>query len=482
MNSKVVYLILVIFFISHLPFLAADPDTQVDLHTMGAWTDEGLYSAQARNFISYGDFGIRDNTTFIRGPLQTFFQVPVFFFFGTSLQAARLMTLIWVCVFLLLLAVRPQWNLFVVFLIIFAFMHFRVYHFSHYALAEMMAVSSLIVSFLFLSGYYKSGKSFHLFLSALMVFVAWGLKIQFLYFAVIPPVVTIIYAVMRKTAGEISFKKAIREVITMAGFSMFFLLFYILIWYLPNKEFYDLVMFEQIDSRFDIWNRIHLTFKFNFNYFILKSVNLPLICASVVAFVLWVLSFVFSYIKIKNHLVIIFGLTWLTIELHKLGMTYLPQRYLLGLYVAAGFFSSAVFFQLFRPQPIFKYFLGIVLFTALVFNGIQYFDSLQRRTYELRTANDYLLNYDWHGKTIAGVWAPSITWKTQARAIPVWREYADPETFFQEFDPALIVAEPNEGSSGEFFKRNGFNLEEMSDSIRFFDAWRYDFKIYWLKE
>lgn len=482
MKFNLAYILILFFFILHLPFLTADPDTLVDVHTMGAWTDEGLYSAQARNFIHYGDFGMEDNTTFIRGPLQTFIQVPVFCIFGASLSVARMLTVLWVCAALVFIASFRQYKIFTVFLLIFSFSQFRVFLFSHYAMAEMMAVSVLPLSLLFLSKYFNSGKRKFLFFSALMVFVSWSLKIQFLYLIVLPPMVLFLYTILRKLEGEITTKVLIKELIWITAFSLLFVVLYFLVWYLPNKTFYDFIMFEQTEQRFDVWERLHLTFDFNLHYFILQPENYPLIIGSLTSLLLWIISFFTSRIKITNHPVIIFGLVWLLLEFHKLGMTYLPQRYLLGLYVASGFFTSAVLFQVFNLNKYSRTVLIVMLAATFFCNGFYVYESYQRRTYELKAANDYLLNFDWDDKTIAGVWAPSITWKTKAKVVPVWSEYANPKTFFEKYTPSLIVEEPNEGSSGEFFKSNGFNLDAMSDSVRYFDVWRYDFKIFWLND
>lgn len=481
MKSRTVYFFIFLFFLLQLPYLTADPDKLVDLHTMGAWTDEGLYASQARNFINSGDFGMNDNTTFVRGPLQVFLQVPAFFFFGDSLIVARLITLVWICIVLFLLASYKPWQTFSIFLLVLAFSHFRVFQFSHYGMAEMMAISALLAAFLFLSKFIDSGNLRFAFLSALMVSIAWGLKIQFIYFIILPTAITFIYDLKRKLNNEISIRKWFGDLAWITSFSVLFVIVYLLFWYLPNKDFYDLIMFEQTEQRFDVWERMHLTINFNFHYFLMKPANYPLIAAFILAMIFWIASFFSSRLKIKNQLIVIMGFVWLVSEFHKLGMTYLPQRYLLGLYVAAGFFSSAVLFQYLNLNKYLKYLLIVFLVGTALFNGYFNFDAYQRRTFELKRANNYLKHFDWEGKTIAGVWAPSITWGTKAKTIPVWSEYANPHTFFENYKPAVIVEEANEGSSGEFYKRNGYNLAEMSDSVRFFNFWRYDLKIYWLK-
>lgn len=74
--KRLVYLLLLAMIAGHLFFLTSDPDQRVDLHTRGAFTDEGLYSAQARNFVHSGSFGFTDNTTLVRGPLFGALQIP----------------------------------------------------------------------------------------------------------------------------------------------------------------------------------------------------------------------------------------------------------------------------------------------------------------------------------------------------------------------------------------------------------------------
>jgi len=481
MKFKPVYFLLLLYFLLQLPFLTTDPDTEVDIHTRGAWTDEGLYASQARNYVHYGDFGMRENTTFVRGPLQTLLQVVVFRVFGTSLPVARLMTLMSVCLALFILASYRKWETFAVFLVSLAFVQFQVFNFSHYSMAEMIAVAAMLVSFIFLSKYYETNKKKHLFFAALMVFISWGLKIQFLYLLVVPPAVVVFYSIILLKQGKISVKQLANDVIIITGFSLIFILLYAVLWYLPNKEFYDYIMVDQTTRRFEIWEKMYGLVHFNFNYFILKPEKFPLVIATALALIIWIFSLFTSRIKIKNHLIVIFGLVWLLVELHKLGMTYLPQRYLLSLYVAAGFFSSALLFQFFRGNRIVQIFLMVAILVSFVYNSSFNYDAYGRRTYEIKTANDYLLKYDWHNKTIAGVWAPSLTWKTSARVIPVWSGYADPQTFFKSYHPPLIIGEDDDDASDNFFIGNGFDLDNMSDSVRYFHTWRYQLKFFWMK-
>lgn len=482
MKFRFVYLLLLLVLLLHLPFLDADPDKSVDIHTRGAWTDEGLYAAQARNFVNYGDFGLEENTTFVRGPLFDIFRVPLFFVFGTHLQVARTTTLVFVLLSLLLLASDRDNRWLVVFLTAILLLQFRLFHFSHYAMAEMLSIALVFVSYHHLSKYYTTSRPRHLLLACTMIFIAWGFKIQFLYLAALIPVVVVLYGFLQMYLRKIPHEKYAAGVIRSVIYSLAFPLVYLLLWYLPNCDFYNLVMFEQTTQRFDAWEKLSRTIDFNFTGLALDPANLILALAFVLAVIFLIFSAIHRKIQFKNLLVIIFGGAWLLIETHKMGMTYLPQRYLLSFYAAVGFFSAAVLYQVLDHSRKYRYLLTVFLLGSVFFSTIFYVDSLKRRTWELQSVNRYMKDYSWEGRTVAGVWAPSVTWGTKARVIPVWSGYHDPGTFFGKYDPRVIVEEPDEGSSELFFTNQGIDLAGISDSVRYFDVWRYDLEVFWIND
>ena len=59
-------LLLLLVWAMHLPFITADPDPEFDVHTRGAWTDEGLYPVQSRNFVNHGVLNLEENETIMR--------------------------------------------------------------------------------------------------------------------------------------------------------------------------------------------------------------------------------------------------------------------------------------------------------------------------------------------------------------------------------------------------------------------------------
>ncbi|NCA87185.1 MAG: hypothetical protein EOM83_16760 [Clostridia bacterium] len=478
--KRLVYLLLMAMIAGHLLFLTSDPDQRVDVHTRGAFTDEGLYSAQARNFVNSGSFGFTDNSTLVRGPLFGVLQIPFFAVAGTSRVVARLITLVAVMLALWLLAAKPRWRWFALLLAIIAFTHFRVFQFSHYAMAEMVSIAAVAVSFLFLHAYFINKKKKNLTLAALMIFVAYGLKIQFAYLAALLPVVVALFGLGKWLKKKISFKTFVSNTAIITGFTLAFALLYFVIWYQPNQAYYDAVMAEQTGGVFEVWERLNLTIHFNYDYYILDAPNIPLLIFFGVALLLWILSAFGGAFKIKNHLIILFGFIWTLGELHKLGMLYLPQRYLLGLYVAAGFFAAAVVYQFIEKGRIIKIIVLSAAVLALLFNGWFNLEAYNRRSWQLQAANDYLQNFDWNNRVVAGAWAPSIAWGTAARTMPVWAGITDPGFLQEDNLPAMIVMEADQADSELFYDRNNFDLQAHTDSMKTFDVWKYKLELRWI--
>jgi hypothetical protein len=106
--------------------------------------------------------------------------------------------------------------------------------------------------------------------------------------------------------------------------------------------------------------------------------------------------------------------------------------------------------------------------------------AYDRRTYEVKNINNYLLNYDWKNRTIAGAWAPTFTWGTEAKVLPVWKGFTPEKDYLKRIAPTLVIAEPGEHDSEGFFRDNGIDLTAVSDSSRTFELWRFQLKFFWL--
>ena len=153
--AKYIYIILLLLFISHLPFLNADPDSLADINTRGAWTDEGLYTSQIRNWINHYPFSMTENTVFVRGPLYNIIQIPFFAIFGTKLIVSRLITLMIIMISVFMLTRIKEAKTTALMLIFTTFTQFHIYQFSHYGLSEMECICYVMLSMFFLVKYYE---------------------------------------------------------------------------------------------------------------------------------------------------------------------------------------------------------------------------------------------------------------------------------------------------------------------------------------
>jgi 4-amino-4-deoxy-L-arabinose transferase-like glycosyltransferase len=484
MRKWLPYGIIILLFLLHLPFLTADPDTQTDLHTRGAWTDEGLYSSQVRNFLNTGTFEVKENSTFVRGPLYNVIQLPFFYFFGSGLVVSRLIVLISLLLALFLFLVDEKLRQTGIFLAFLVATQYHLFHFSHYGLAEMLCNSFILYSLWFLIHYLRtSGKqSSLLLLSATCLFAAYSCKIQYLYVAAILPITLLYLGVERQVKHKEPWTKAFRGFFLASGFSLLLSLVY-LAWYLANRGFYDHVMLNEVNGRYP--NDLHTilaVFRFNVATFLwVKGLA-----------TLWILLFaalpgIGIWILLRKQsgdmkVILTFSLVWILLEMHKLPMTYLPNRYLLSLFLATGLMASAIFSILYDAGKGWKLGISILASLVMLMNSSAITKSYRSRTYDLQAVNNYLKKTSFHNEYALGSWATAVSWNTGLRTIPVWNHYFNDKAPLETYHPRLVIVEDTEAETDQAFRSNGMNLDSIADSVRIFPIWRYKVKVYWMEK
>jgi hypothetical protein len=174
---------------------------------------------------------------------------------------------------------------------------------------------------------------------------------------------------------------------------------------------------------------------------------------------------------------------WMIIELHKLTMVYLPSRYLVSYYFAAGLMSSTVLAEALSKQgyTIIHSRAGLVMLILFLAGNIyQYAEIFQRRTFNVQAINNYfssiIKNPD---QPVLGVWSTNATWDCKARCIPVWKDFMNDKDVFNHFHPQAILSEPNEDESNHAFSSQGIDLKAMADSSRTFEIGRWEVNVHW---
>jgi hypothetical protein len=481
------WMVLILWLIWQIPFLRCDPDTQVDVHTRGAWTDEGLYSGTARNFLNTGTIDPYENSLYTRGPLFTFVQIPVFFIFGQSLWVARSMVLLFIALALFMFLKKKSTRFTGVLLISIGFTQFHLFHFSHYAMAEMMGTAAILISLLFILDSENQEKTqrfrnLRLVLASFMLFVAYALKIQFLYIAFLLPVYFLIsmLAHLRSRSDEARElrKKFGLSVLITAGW----MVLYGLLWYLPNYNFYNYVMSREVEGRFmGTMAGLLSTMRFNFDQLLFVPYLQPLLVTGALAMVAgmaWLLISPGRWHK-ADRVLFLLGFLWMLEEIHKTSMTYMPHRYMVPAYTATALMVAsvlAVFFRQGRPHA-----FAVVIFVAILAAWqLQYTrEAYLRRTNDLETVNQYMKQYHWEGKTITGAWGPSASWGTHARVFPVWHGFLNDD---RAADAQMVMTESDQEDSDRSLLLQGIDIRSMADSSRRFPIWRYQVDLYWISK
>jgi hypothetical protein len=486
-TDKVFFLILLgILFISHLPFITADPDRNMSVGR-GPFTDEGLNTIQVRNWVNNGGLSLTECDNLLKTPMLGFPLALTYNIFGTSHVVSRLHVLLLVFLGLLWIGLdRKTSRMMIIFLLSTALLY-PVFQSSHFSMGEMLSVASVLLAIHFLARSFdpefsQRSHDKHAVLSGVFLSLSYFIKIQFIYLIALLPVVLFIH--------WFNGNYFVRKMVPRQGFAitstlLFFLLLYLLAWYIPNKEAYDYMMVHQsgefVLSK-KMWEYIH----FNLDYHFIKG-WIQWFCYF---FLILLVAgfFILNKTPSKRYPVLFFSsLAWFFLELHKLTMAYLPTRYQVSLFVSMGLLISVVSHELltvsFKRGRMLVRTAAVAIISIIVFINIyNYTDTLQHRTYSISETNEYLARSLGPDDIVLGAWAPSLTWSSKSRALPVWNNFLNYEDPVNTFKPGVIIAEIDEQDSEQAWSGQGINLREIADSSRTVRIGQWDLVIYWIGE
>ncbi|MDG1432381.1 MAG: hypothetical protein P8M17_04005 [Saprospiraceae bacterium] len=476
-------LLSLIYFSLQIPFIKADPDIQISW-SRGANTDEGLHASQIRNLINHGNLGLQESDNFIKTPLFGAFLFTPIALFGSSLSVARWAVIIPFFLLVFWVSWKNQYQIkLLLFFIPMVFLEYHIFTFSHFSLSEIPSTIFIFSAILLFAQPLKKDKIKTRAIGIALLFsLAYLFKIQFLYIIPILPILLLVYFLKKRDRNNIHVK-------TMFWSSLFMVLIfliYILAWYLPNQEFYNYVMTNQTTNRFAYYSDLpdHLRW-INSNILLEKKLKPVTICF----YFLFPVGVFLFFRKVSTfYKKIFFGLSiWLLLESHKLTMMYLPTRYLISLIFCLAAINSLVVFEIFRllllDKKYYKWIFipGLIYTIAIIFNLINYQNSFERRTFEIRKINQYLGKFEYENRPIIGAWAPSLTWKTKAKTYPIWGEYFNDKNILTKQKPAIIISELDESDSSQAYQAQEIQIDEYADSIRYFQIHNFKLKILWMK-
>jgi hypothetical protein len=479
-------ILLGLVFLSHIPFIEADPDRNMAVGR-GPFTDEGLNTIQIRNWVNQGDLSLTECDNLLKTPMLGFPLALTYKLFGTGHAVSRLHVLLLVFLAFLWIGLdRKNTRMIAIFLLTTALIY-QVFHSSHFSMGEMLSAASVLLSIHFLARSFnpefnRGANTRQAIFSGVFLSLSYFIKIQFIYLVILLPSVLII-----QWFGSNFF---IRKRIPVQGLAitatlLFFLLLYLLAWYLPNKEAYDYMMAHQ-SGEFTLSKKIWEYIRFNIDYHFIREgyqwFVYIFLTFLVTGFILLGKSRSTSYSTWFFS-----SLTWFLLEMHKLTMVYLPTRYQVSIVVSMGLLISVVMNELLNIKasqwklPVQIITTGTIIFLA-AFNVYSWQDSLRHRTYVIRDANAYLASHIGKNDVVLGAWAPSLTWQSGSKALPVWNHFLNYEDPVTTFKPSAILAETDEQDSEQAWSEQGIDLKEISDSSKLIKIGHWDLVIYWLIE
>jgi len=473
------YPFLIVGFIAllHLPFLTADPDTLVSVASRGAWTDEGLNTVQIRNLVNHGYLSMDECDNLIKTPFFGFVLVPFYAVLGTHIWVGRLLILSFILSVLFLFLKQRETRVFATVLSIVAMLQFHVFHFSHYSLAEMMAVTFILLGIFLL---WFEGQRPHWFwtiASAVCFSMAYYTKVTYAYAIFIPLITCSLQFIFNVFGQQIATRTIGKNGSIHIVVTAFFAAVFYLKWYLPNRAVFWLVKKNQGTGRYDldnIWNRI----RFNWDHFLRVEGVDPFVLLLPVALV--GLLFL-PNLKSKKRTLLFALLSWFVLELHHVVLINPPTRYLVSIFFVGLAIISFALAEI-TPSRSGKKLVYVILILLAGYNISNYWESLQRRSYSMLEVRRYLKNYDLENETVLGVWATSLTASTNARSIPIWDDFTAEKQLLTTYRPRIIFSEHDEKESGQAYKSNGIDLHAEADSVKQFNIWRYKVNLFWMKQ
>ncbi len=185
-NSKTVFFIILgLLFISHLPFIDADPDRNMAVGR-GPFTDEGLNTIQIRNWVNHGDLNLAECDNLLKTPMLGFPLAVTYKIFGATHIVSRLHILVLLFLALLLIGLDEKNRWIIIIFSLITLLQYQVFQSSHFSMAEMLSVAAVLLSIHFLArsfdmDFSQKSRLKQAVLSGVFLSLSYFIKIQFIY-------------------------------------------------------------------------------------------------------------------------------------------------------------------------------------------------------------------------------------------------------------------------------------------------------------
>lgn len=454
----------------HLPFLQADPDGLLNWGSRSAYTDEGLYTSQIRNYINHGSFDINETDGFAKAPLFSAYLLPFLAIFGTHLWVARLAILLFFATTLYCFVKRNISQRYQAYAVGIIGLQYFIFNYSHFAMAEILAASCIIWIMHFYLSYTKSGRLLHIAWASLFGIATFLIKSNHLYvIAILPSVlgITFLYDLIRQYNTLQKNLRALGLVMLINMVSG--VLVYLLI-YLPNKALYIKIYNQEVNTKFESTvEKLIERCGHNWDTIITApelAIPLTVLAVVTILFVAGKAPYFKEGKTAPTLQLLLFSSIWLLIEMHKLSVLHLPSRYLVPAFLAVTVCTVALLEQIdfSRLKRV-----GMVTSLLTLVIGLYYTSqAYNRRSFAIRDMNNFVASVTQPDRFVLGSWAATACWESKNVTMPVWENYFNDWGFMEKYHPQAIITEVDERDAEQIYTKRGVDLKAQSDSVKIF--------------
>lgn len=424
------------FVLLHLAFLHADPFVFSDV-SRGAFTDEGLYSYQLRNFFLGGPLNLHESDGFLKTPFYNFLAAP--FIALNQLWILRLITAALLGVTCSVWMIRVLKHQFVPIALFFLLCtQSTFFSHTHFALAEGFVFSFALLSiysFVILRNPY---------FAIFFLGIAVGCKIQYLHFLGLLP----IYLFSLRNQ-PLDLKKIAVSFIPMAILLVFWIYF---------QKDYQYILGTAQQGKFQDLMHIGFRIKVNLSHLLKDGANRILILLLLTTGALLGLNYK-NLTSVQKRML---GMLWflLLLESHKLFYVYLPLRYLFTWFGVIILIISYQSFVLLAYKKL-KMPYSLIMLSLIIIGFIfQYTRLINSRTFEMENVRQQVAILVPDNFEVVSPWAPSLTFGTQIKSHTAWSEFYENQELWNVNNElksnVFIIAEDDEdGTHGLFTKHLG---------------------------
>ena len=488
LRTSTFVLICVVLLALQAPFIRADADSGLGW-SRGPYTDEALYSSQARNAVVTGRLDLAESDAALKAPLFSAVAWAATVVLGDSMVRMRwTIAALWIVLLAWLASRRDDFAAVVLLSIPTVTLSYFPFHYGHLALAEVPASIAIVAALYCLHKRLAGGSRLLIWCAAALMASAYWLKVQFAYAALAAPLSFLIAALLRSRSG-MSTRSAVHDMLLSAAAAGVFALAYVAFWMLPHRELFAF-MFAQVNERSSALSELPSVTIANFKAVVRQHGTWPILAMTTVA--VWAAARQWRasageteerarWINLMAPLA-----AWVLVETHKLTLAYLPSRYFVSSLIAVGLCAAAATSLLWggasshgpRVGRKGRFVVGGFVLAVAALNVDSYFGTISRREFATATAQRQLSAMgNWRGKTVLGPWAPALFWGTGAIAKPLWRGSFNDVNIISRFKPAAIVSEFDQQDSLQALSADGIVLDAVPDMATKVGAWalRIDF-------